>query len=186
MNVQFSGAIGQGLRVLGLSFALAACGAGGSNETAATTSVVVPSSIAAPAGAVVLTLKGDISVHNAGRALDLDLATIEGLGSRSVTVYEPFEKREIEFEAVDLAAVLEAAGVAPGAESLHMTALDDYQVDLSIDDIRDGGVYLATRIAGEAIGVDQGGPIRIVFEDGIAAGKNPDQWIWSLRHIEVR
>lgn len=187
MNAQFSLAVRHGVKVFGLSLALAACGAAGSNETVATTTGVgLPSAIAAPTGAVVLTVTGDIAVHNTGRALDLDLAAIERLGVRSVTVYEPFEKRDIEFEVVDLATVLEAAGVAGRAESIHLTALDDYQMDLSIEDIHDGGVYLATRVGGETIGLDEGGPIRIVFEDGINAGENPDQWIWSLREVEVR
>jgi hypothetical protein len=39
---------------------------------------------------------------------------------------------------------------------------------------------------GSAIPIDQGGPVRVVFLDGVEAGKNPDQWIWSIKEIDVR
>ena len=33
--------------------------------------------------------------------------------------------------------------------------------------------------------VDKGGPTRIIFVDGVKAGANADQWIWSLKTIDV-
>ena len=40
--------------------------------------------------------------------------------------------------------------------------------------------------AGAEIPVDEGGPTRIVFQEGTAAGRNADQWIWSLRTLDAR
>jgi hypothetical protein len=34
--------------------------------------------------------------------------------------------------------------------------------------------------------VADGGPTRIVFAKGVKSGANADQWIWSLKTIEVR
>jgi hypothetical protein len=39
---------------------------------------------------------------------------------------------------------------------------------------------------GSPIPVAEGGPTRIVFRDGIPAGNNSEQWIWSLSTIEVQ
>ena len=75
----------------------------------------------------------------------------------------------------------------PAAQTVHVTALDDYQVDLSIADVRAGGVLLATRDGeGRAIPLEDGGPTRIVFAANVPAGASADQWIWSLSTIDVR
>jgi hypothetical protein len=48
-------------------------------------------------------------------------------------------------------------------------------------------VLLATRTGdGGAIPIAEGGPIRIVFADGVASGANANQWIWSVTTIDVR
>jgi hypothetical protein len=39
---------------------------------------------------------------------------------------------------------------------------------------------------GGAIPIAEGGPIRIVFADGVASGANANQWIWSVTTIDVR
>jgi DMSO/TMAO reductase YedYZ molybdopterin-dependent catalytic subunit len=89
------------------------------------------------------------------------------------------------FTGVDLKRVLDSVGVPATATSIHVTALDDYQVDLTMDEIRSGEIVLATRQDGAAIPLDKGGPTRIVFGPGVASGQNPDEWIWSLALIEV-
>jgi hypothetical protein len=96
-------------------------------------------------------------------------------------------KQRMSFQGVWLADVLAAAGVDGGATGLHLTALDNYQVDLPIADVRAGGVLLATRNGdGGATPIAEGGPIRIVFADGAEAGANANQWIWSLTTMDVR
>jgi hypothetical protein len=79
------------------------------------------------------------------------------------------------------------AGVGPDATHAHVVALDDYAVDLSLADVRAGGIILATRAGdGSAIPIDKGGPTRIVFMDGVKAGANADQWVWSVKTIDVQ
>ena len=41
-------------------------------------------------------------------------------------------------------------------------------------------------LTGESIPVEEGGPTRIVYLGGVAAGASADQWIWSLASIDVR
>jgi hypothetical protein len=119
-------------------------------------------------------------------AVNVDFATLDGLATKTYKVLEPFEHKTIEFKGVELGAVLQAAGVPANAQSVHLGALDDYQVDIPMADIRKGGVILATQADGAVIPVDHGGPSRVVYLDGVAAGANPDQWIWSINHIVVK
>jgi hypothetical protein len=114
-----------------------------------------------------------------------DMPTLERLGLVKATVFEPYEKKHLTFSGVKLDDVLKIAGV-PATASVHLTALDDYQVDLSAAEVDAGGLMLATRQDGEEIAVATGGPIRLVFLDGTASGRDGRQWIWSLNRIDVK
>jgi hypothetical protein len=143
--------------------------------------------VPAPASATVLTLTGRIGVTNGGNALRFDQATLDQLGRVRVTLYEPWVKQTLDFQGVWLADLLAVAQAQPAAHTVHITALDDYQVDLTTADVQAGGILLATRDGdGNPIRVEDGGPTRIVFAGGVPAGSSADQWIWSLSTIDLR
>ena len=143
-------------------------------------------SIPAPAQKPVLTMMGKISAVNRGGALVFDQRTIEQLGVVQVRLFEPWTKENLEFRGVWLQDLLAVAGVNADATRLHIVALDDYAADLTLADVRVGGIMLATRAGdGSSIPIDKGGPTRIVFMDGVEAGANPDQWVWSVKTIDV-
>jgi hypothetical protein len=134
----------------------------------------------------VLSLTGKISAANRGDALVLDQRTLDQLGSVQLRLYDPWAKKVVQYRGVWLQDLLAVAGAGADSTGVHITALDDYQVDLTIADIRAGGIMLATQAGdGSVMPVDKGGPTRIVFMDGVKAGANPDQWIWSLETIDV-
>lgn len=140
-----------------------------------------------PKGKPVLVLTGRVGVTNVGRGLQWDVAGLDRLGLLRVGVFEPWVKQNLEFQGVWLTDVLKAAHVDASARSLHFTALDDYQIDLTMDDVLAGGVFLATKHGdGSAIAIEDGGPTRIVFVGGVASGASADRWIWSLTTIDVR
>ena len=140
-----------------------------------------------PATTPVLTLTGQIGRPNGAAGLSLDVATIEELGLREVTLYEPWVKKRLTFQGVWLADLLAVAGVPATARVVRLTALDDYQIELPMADVRGGGILLATRTGeGTAIPVEDGGPTRIVFAGGVPAGQDAKQWIWSLVRLDVR
>jgi len=60
-------------------------------------------------------------------------------------------------------------------------------VDLTLTDVRDQSIFLATRTGdGAALPVEDGGPTRVVFADDLAQRFSPDLWIWNIETIEVR
>jgi hypothetical protein len=157
----------------------------GTALTAAT--ITAGQAVPQPRGAAVLTVTGKITRTNKATALGLDLNTLEMFGITEVKLYEPWVKKDLDFRGVWLEDVLEVAGAAPDAATVHLVAHDDYVVDLTMAEVKAGGVMIATRSGdGSAIPIDSGGPTRIVFANGVAAGSNPDLWIWSLKTVDVR
>ena len=143
--------------------------------------------VPSPAGKPVFTMTGKISAENQTGGLAFDLPTVERFALYEVTLYEPWTKQNTTFRGVWLQDLLAVAGVDADATRLHFVALDDYTVDLTMADIRAGGIMLATRAGdGSALPVDKGGPTRIVFLNGVKAGANADQWIWSIKAIDVQ
>jgi hypothetical protein len=143
-------------------------------------------SIPLPTGKPVFTMSGAITASNKGGTLVFDRSTVERIGVHQVRMYEPWNKENEDFRGVWLQDLIAVAGVEPQAVKLHIVALDDFTVDLTLADIRAGGIMLATRNGdGSLIPIDKGGPTRIVFMDGVKAGVNPDQWVWSIKTIDV-
>ena len=186
------------LVVVALVAALAEAGCGGKEEAPSTaapspsTPLVVDNGtlsagekISAPEGEVVLTVSGDIGTANKGKKLELDLASLEKMRRVRLEAAEPFLKRRVMFEGVLLSDLLEVAGVPGSASKVSFTALDDYQVDFKLDDVRSSQMLLATRADGKHMPVDRSGPIRIVFPDSSSLGRNPDLWIWSVATMKV-
>jgi hypothetical protein len=142
--------------------------------------------IAAPAGKPVLSVTGLITAANKGSTLSLDRPTLEEFGLREVRVHDPWVKQDLALRGVWLQDLLTVAGAKPEATKVRITALDDYSVELSLADVRAGGILLATSDGeGSDLPIDHGGPTRIVFAEGVPAGVNPDQWVWSLKTIDV-
>jgi hypothetical protein len=193
--------VGRSIRLVGVALvaalALAACG-GGEDEAptqaapSASSPLVVDDGtlaagekIASPKGEVVLTMTGDIGAANKGKKLELDLASLESMRRVRLEAAEPFLKRRVMFEGVLLSDLLEVAGVPDSASKVSLTALDDYKVDFTVDDVRSSQMLLATKADGKHMPVDRSGPIRIVFPDSSSLGRNPDLWIWSVSSMKV-
>jgi hypothetical protein len=141
--------------------------------------------VPAPKERTVLIMGGKVGQRNYKKTLRWDLATLDRLGLFQVTVYEPWQKKDISYRGVWLADLLKVAQVGPNP-AISMSALDDYKVQLTAKEIQTGGIMLATQMGdGKEIPIEAGGPTRIIFIDGTASGKNPDQWIWSLKTLQV-
>jgi hypothetical protein len=146
--------------------------------------------IPVPQGETVLTLSGAIATTNEGAELRLDLATIDQFGLVQYTAVDPWQNRSMKFSGVLLADLLKYAGVAPSATSLHLVALDDYQADISLEDVRKWPILLATRVDDLRPAVVDGGPTRIVFPyhafPQIDTRVYNGQWVWSVKTIDVK
>jgi hypothetical protein len=141
----------------------------------------------APQGKPLVTVTGRITTTNVDGALRLDEAELARMGLLEMSVDDPWVKRRLALQGVWLRDLVELARPDAGATTLHIRALDDYQVDLDLSDVRTDAILLATRNAqGAALAVEDGGPSRVVFADGLTERYSPELWIWSVDTIEVR
>ena len=140
-----------------------------------------------PAGPVVLTITGG-SVHNAGKRLELDLATLERMGTVKYTVFDrQAEGRNVSFSGPLLRTVLAVAGAS--GRTLHTVALNDYAVDIPAKDAKNLPVLLATRADGKRMTVEHYGPTRVIYPTkGFHLDKTvyDPRWIWQLSALEIR
>jgi hypothetical protein len=140
-----------------------------------------------PEGRALVTITGRIAATNDEGALRLDQEQLDRLGLLAMDVNDPWAKKRIGLQGFWLRDLVNLAQPDAGATSLHLTALDDYQVDITLADIRSQSIFLATRTGdGAALPVEEGGPTRVVFTDDLATRYSPDLWIWNIKTIEVR
>ncbi|WP_319428755.1 molybdopterin-dependent oxidoreductase [Mycobacterium sp. RTGN5] len=128
----------------------------------------------------VLTVKG-----GSAPTLSLTLDALNALGSRTVTLDEPFVKRRETYAGVPLAAVLDKAGI-PDSATIDTIGLDDYHYISTAKPMIESQALIATDRDGAPIPYNQGGPIRIVFPDGTPLSSVLDAWNWSLASITVK
>jgi hypothetical protein len=158
--------------------------------------IVTPSSVApgsaipVPATDPILTFSGNIGTTNVGPTLSLDMPTLERLGLVTYSIDDPWRKERTVYTGVLVSDVLKAVAAPSSATSLHMTALDDYEVDLPIAMVQKYPILLATRADGKYMSIDSGGPTRIIYpydtSPELDALATKDQLIWSIKSLEVR
>ncbi|HEX9824089.1 MAG TPA: molybdopterin-dependent oxidoreductase [Actinomycetota bacterium] len=143
-----------------------------------------------PVGEEILTISGEIGTTNDRGRLAFDMATLESLGLVSYDVEDPWDQKEVTYTGVLMSELLAVAGAASDARSVRIVALDDYRVSIPIDEIHRWPVLLATRADGEVIGVESGGPSRIIYPYGtfpeIDGVTHDDLWIWSVERMTIR
>ena len=110
------------------------------------------------------------------------LAELEALGTRTVTVNEPFVKTVRTFTGVPMQAVLDAAGI-PATATVETVALNDYRYSTTAGAFTGSEAIIATEQDGGPVPYDQGGPVRIVFPDGSELSTVLDAWNWSLASV---
>lgn len=146
--------------------------------------------VPAPTGDVVLTITGAITTHNAAEALELDLATLERIGMVEYAVDDRQALgRRVTFQGILLRDLLAVAGIQGSATTLGMTALNDYAVDVPVQDAIDLPVLLATRADQQRMPVAEYGPTRIVYpyrSHDLEPVLYDPRWIWQLASIDVR
>jgi hypothetical protein len=145
--------------------------------------------IPAPSGEVILTITGNVSVTNAGDALELDMPTLEQLGLVKYSVLDPYLNAETTYTGLLMSDLAKVLGVTGPEAVFRFVALDDYQVDLTLDQFQKWPILLATRANDEYMTIENSGPTRIIFPYDTYPDLNPvrynDYWIWNIASIEV-
>lgn len=141
-----------------------------------------------PAGDVILTIDGKIGATNAGDSADFDLAMLETLSKATIKTTTPWFDGPVEFEGVLLAALMDQ--VKADGNELVVTALNDYQAPVPIEDFAKYGVILAYKRDGNYMPVSDKGPLFIIYpydsDPELNTQKFYSRSVWQVRRFTVR
>ncbi|WP_209379365.1 molybdopterin-dependent oxidoreductase [Pararoseomonas baculiformis] len=133
-------------------------------------------------------ITGKIQRVNDRDAAIFDRATLEDLGSGSITTNTPWYDGVVRFDGVPMTRLMEAVGAT--GQTLTAVALNDYSTDIPIADFARFGTLLATRRNGAPMRVSDRGPLFIVYpydsDPELRARLYYSRSAWSVAQIIVR
>ena len=141
-----------------------------------------------PTGPVVLTLAGKLRSTNDGAVANFDMPMLERLPQTSFSTKTPWYAQPRKFTGPLLRDVLSAAGA--NGSLLRAVALNDYWVELPVDDAAQFDVIIARLLDDKPMAVRDKGPLFVIYPfDSRPDLRNPIHYgrsAWQLRTIEVR
>jgi hypothetical protein len=144
--------------------------------------------LAKPTGAVVLTISGKIGQTNAASVAEFDEMMLDALPATRISTATPWRKGVATFAGPSLKSILALVGAR--GQTLKMTALDQYEIKVPIDDAEKFSPVLARKIDGVTLKVKDQGPLFMVYPFDAMPGLKNDVYygrsIWHLTRIEVQ
>jgi len=142
---------------------------------------------ASPAGNVLLTVTGVLSVTNTNDALALDREMLMALPMTTFSTSTIWTEGEHSFTGVSLADFANAVGVDSG--HFLARAINDYTVEIPISDAVENGPIVAYLMDGAAIPVRDKGPLWVIYPYDINADYRSEviytRSIWQLDRLEI-
>jgi len=141
-----------------------------------------------PGATPVLSIAGAIDQRNGADTADFDLAMLEKMPQHVIVTKVPWHPQPRKYTGVLLRELLAAVGAH--GRTLHAIALNDYRVDIPVDDVNSHDVIVAYRIDDRHVTVREKGPLLIMYPfDSTPQLRDPVHFgraAWQLRRIEVR
>ena len=155
---------------------------------AAVTPLAVAQSLDAPKGRTVLSVSGKIGATNKGDLAVFDMAMIEKLPQHSFTTRTPWYDKPVKFTGPLLKDVL--ALVKSSGTTLSAVAINDYKINIPIEDLGKHGVLMARLIDDKPIPVRSKGPLFVVYPFDNAAELRTSVYyersIWQLKALDLQ
>lgn len=133
---------------------------------------------------VVLEVTGAV----AGGRASFDLAALDALQQARIVTATPWTQGKTTFEGVAGPAFIKAIGAT--GKTIKARALNDYAVEIPVEDFLTKGAIIATRLNGERIPVRTNGPLWVMYPyDSDPSLQNKTftyRAIWQLRSIDVQ
>lgn len=149
---------------------------------------IAAQSLRRPKGKIICTVSGAIQQVNADNCADFDHTMLDELPKSEIRTVTPWNTAITHFAGPRLRTLLDTVG-AKGSVC-RMFALNDYQVDIPVEDADRYSPILALTQNGNPLSVRERGPIWLMYPfdayPEIRTTAMLDRPIWQLRRIEVR
>jgi hypothetical protein len=147
---------------------------------------------AGPSAAVespaLLTISGAIGASNQDGKFVLNRGTLEAMKMSVVKTETPWTDGMVTFEGVSLKSLLELA--AANGKVIHAVALNDYAVDIPVEDSANPKVIVAYRMNGETMRVRDKGPLWLIYplsdDPALQTEATHNKMIWQIKALEIR
>jgi hypothetical protein len=141
-----------------------------------------------PEGPVILVVSGNVAVTNTDEGAAFDREMLSELGLTEIETSTPWTDGVQVFSGVLARTVLERVGAEGSA--VMASALNDYTVEVPMEDFQNFDVLLATTMGGEEMKVSDKGPIWIVYprdsHPELQDRRLHDRWVWQLKELRVQ
>lgn len=141
----------------------------------------------APTGNVVLTVSGQISETNMDGSFVFDMEMLEALPQYGFVTNTPWHPEAHEFSGPLLREVL--ARVGAEGDTVQAIALNDYKVDIPIEDASKFDMIIARLMDGEPMSVRNKGPLFIIYpfdqQHETQSQIYYNRAIWQLKAINI-
>lgn len=140
-----------------------------------------------PQGAVVLKLGGKIRRTNRGDEAFFDMAMLESLPQRTFTTKTPWYAQPRKFTGPLLRDLLQRVGAQ--GQTMRVSALNDYRIDIPFDDVMRFDVVLARLLDDQPMTVREKGPLFMIYPfDSNPLLRNAVYYsrsVWQLKAIDL-
>lgn len=140
-----------------------------------------------PKSRVVLSVSGRISQRNAGDRAEFDMNMLAALPQHSFSTNTPWYKEPRKFTGPLLRDVLAAVGAQ--GKTLRAVALNDYKVEMPIEDSKRFDVVMARLMDDKPMPVRDKGPLFIIYpfdsDESLRSELYYSRAAWQLKSLEV-
>jgi hypothetical protein len=138
-------------------------------------------------GPVVLKINGKIGTKNTTGGAVFDDALLDALPQKSFVTETPWTKGLVKFTGPLLSDVLNAVNAS--GTNIKAIALNDYKVNIPVEDARKYGVILARQMDGKMLAVRDKGPLFVMYPfeqfPEIKSSIYFSRCIWQLQSISI-
>jgi len=128
-----------------------------------------------------------LTVAHGGETTELDMPALKSMEAREFETTTIWTEGPQTFTGVPLAVLLAELGVTEG--TIKATAINDYAVEIPVEDAVEGGPIIAYLLNGDPMSVRDKGPLWVVYPyDSNAAYQTEviySRSIWQLDRIDV-
>ena len=152
-----------------------------------TTALWASDTLDTPSGDVILTVSGTIDATNVDDTAQFDLEMLRALPATSISTTTIWTEGVLMFTGVPLASLLETLGSS--GSTLRASAINDYTIELSVDEFEAEAPILAYEMNGEPMHRRDKGPIWVIYpfdsDPKYRTSQVHSRAVWQLDRIEV-